>query len=78
MASGCAIVSTIPLGYEGALVKPGNVDQMVKAIHYLIGNPEIAARMGEQNVMLSKKYTWDNFTKKLIGLYKELLKEGEV
>src|SRR5688500_4343387 len=32
MASGCAIVSTVPLGYHGALVAPGDVPAMTAAI----------------------------------------------
>ena len=40
MASGCPIVSTIPLGYEGFTVKKGNIRDMAKAIKYLIENPK--------------------------------------
>ncbi|HDJ96490.1 MAG TPA: glycosyltransferase family 1 protein, partial [Candidatus Aenigmarchaeota archaeon] len=38
MASGCAIVSTIPLDYEGFKVGMGNVDQLVDSIDWLIKN----------------------------------------
>lgn len=74
MASGCPIVSTIPLGYEGFVVKPGNVKQMAKAINYLIKNPVKAKELGKKNIDLAQKFTWDKFTDKLLGVYGTILK----
>ncbi len=73
MASGCAIVSTIPLDYEGFKVEKENTKQLVDSIRYLIENPKEAQRMGEENRKKSKIYTWDNFTDELIKVYEEVL-----
>ena len=74
MASGCPIVSTIPLGYEGFVVKPGKVKQMAKAIEYLMKNSAKARDLGRKNVELAKKFTWDKFTDDLLDVYGTILK----
>ena len=73
MASGCPIVSTIPLGFEGKLTNPGDIKAMADAIKYLINNPKQAQKLGKENIKLSKKYTWERFTDKLINLYKKTI-----
>lgn len=73
MASGCAIVSTIPLDYEGVGVDCSNVEQLKNAIDHLIDNPKKAERMGRINRKKAKKYNWDDFTKRLIKIYEEIL-----
>ncbi|MBU1974394.1 MAG: glycosyltransferase, partial [Nanoarchaeota archaeon] len=75
MASGCAIVSTIPLGYEGHLVKPKNIQQMAQAINHLIKNPQITTQMGKKNVQIAKKFTWEKFTNNLLKIYENVLKK---
>lgn len=74
MTSGCPIVSTIPLDYKGFTVKPGDIKEMAKSIEYFMKNPKKAKEFGKQNIRLSKKYTWKNFTDKLLYLYKDILK----
>jgi len=73
MASGCAIVSTIDLGYKGIVIKPNDPRGIAKAIRRLFANKEKTLKMGKENVKIAKKYTWDNFTKKLISVYEEVL-----
>ncbi|MCK4589177.1 MAG: glycosyltransferase family 4 protein [Nanoarchaeota archaeon] len=73
MASGCPIVSTIPLGFEGLVVKPGRVRQMAKAIDYLMSNSAKAKVLGKKNVELAQRFTWSNFADKLVGLYENIL-----
>lgn len=73
MASGCAIVSTVPLDYNGIKVKIANIEQLKKGIRYLIANPNVAIRMGKNNVKKVKQYDWDNFIKELIKIYREVL-----
>lgn len=77
MASGCPIVSTIPLGYKGFVVNPGDIKNMAKSIEYLIKNPKKAQKMGKQNIKLSKKYTWKRFTDNLIGIYKDITQRNK-
>ena len=74
MASGCPIVSTIPLGYKGMVVKPGNVRGMTKAINYFVKNPKLTIETGKKNIELSKKYNWKSFTDNLIKLYGDVIK----
>ena len=74
MASGCPIVSTIPLGFEGKVVKPGDTKTMAESIKFLMDNPKIAENLGKDNIHLSKKFTWKNFTDKLLEVYNSVLK----
>jgi glycosyltransferase involved in cell wall biosynthesis len=73
MASGCAIVSTIPLDYSGFRVEVGNVGQLKEKIEWLIENPEEAKKLGKKNRKKAKKYTWKRFIKKLLRVYEEVL-----
>lgn len=63
MASGCAIVSTIPFDYCGFTVEPRNVEQLVEKIDFLVKNKKIALRMGKENRKIVKKYKWENILK---------------
>lgn len=74
MASGCAIVSTMPLDYEGVKVDICNTKQIKDAIHYLIDDPKIALKMGKKNRKIAKTYRWDNFIKRLLKVYEEVTK----
>jgi glycosyltransferase involved in cell wall biosynthesis len=73
MASGCAIVSTVPLDYKGFTVKVNDIKQLKDSIKYLIDNPEKTLKMGRGNIKKAKKYTWGNFCKKMINIYEEVL-----
>jgi len=74
MASGCAIVSTVPFDYEGIKVNVGNVKQLKNAINYLINNPKKALKMGGKNRKKVKQYNWDKFIEELIKTYEEVIK----
>jgi len=73
MASGCAIVSTIPLGYKGFVVKPKNVEMLKKSIEYLIEHQDVTKKWGKENRKISEIYNWDEYINKLIKLYEELI-----
>jgi len=73
MASGCAIVSTIPLDYDGIKVDAQSPMQLKNAIDYLINNQKIALKMGKNNRKKAKTYNWDNFINKLIEIYDKIL-----
>ena len=75
MAAGCAVVSTIPLGFKGALVEKGNIQQMAEAITHLMENNKLARKYGAENSRLAQQYTWENYTDKLIGEYEKLLRK---
>jgi glycosyltransferase involved in cell wall biosynthesis len=78
MASGCAIVSTIPLGYEGIQVRPGDCDAMAAALRRLWDDCDETERMGRRNVELASVYTWDRYTDALLDIYAALLNERVV
>jgi len=71
MASGCAIVSTVPLDYEGMKIGFGDIDSLKNSIGYLIGNPKVALKMGRKNREGARGYSWNNFIDKLIQVYEE-------
>lgn len=71
-AAGAAIVSTVPLGFQGQFVNVGNTEHMVQAIQNLIDHPKEQERMGKENVTLAQRFTWEKFTDQLTQLYEEL------
>ncbi|MEK6809721.1 MAG: glycosyltransferase family 4 protein [Nanoarchaeota archaeon] len=75
MAAGCAVVSTIPLGFKGALVEKGNVQQMAAEISRLMENKTLSRTYGTENSRLARQYTWENYTTKLIEEYERLLRK---
>lgn len=62
--------------YEfGICVDPENIDDIADKITFLLNNPSIAKRMGENGMRaIQEKYNWGMEERKLIGLYKELMK----
>ena len=76
MASGCAIISTIDLDYEGIKVKPFDVDTMVQAVSELWDDRERTAMMGNTNVERAKKITWERYAEILESTYQELIVPG--
>lgn len=59
----------------GIGVDPENVDEIAKAIQYLLDHPEEAKRMGENGrKAVAEEFNWGMEEKKLIGLYQELAK----
>jgi glycosyltransferase involved in cell wall biosynthesis len=72
MASGCAVVSTIDLPYKGKVVKTDDVKTMVKTISSMVGSPKATEKLGKQNIPISKQFSWDTFTDKLVKVYKSI------
>jgi glycosyltransferase involved in cell wall biosynthesis len=73
MASGCAIVSTIDLDYEGIKVRPHDVDAMIQAIRDLWNDRDRTALMGNINVERAKNITWEHYADTLRDTYLELI-----
>ncbi len=74
MASGCAVVSTVPLNYSGIKIKSRSKDDIVNAISRLHKNPKLVGKMKTENLKKAKEYDWNKFTKKMIKIYDELVK----
>lgn len=73
MAAGCAVVSTIDLGFQGKKVEIGDTNTMASAIQELIKDKEKMLEMGRINRELAKKFSWENFTDKLEKEYNAIL-----
>jgi glycosyltransferase involved in cell wall biosynthesis len=76
MAAGCVVVSTIPLGYEGAVVKPGEVRLMTEAVRQCLANPELTSAMGARNRLKAASFTWERNVDFLLGTYRTVLQEA--
>ena len=82
MAAGLPVIaSDFPLwrkiigGEEcGLLVDPLNVQDIVNAVVWLLENPLEAMKMGERGKQaIVDKYSWENESDKLVGLYSRIL-----
>jgi glycosyltransferase involved in cell wall biosynthesis len=73
MASGCAVVSTLPMAFEGIRVNPGDRGGMIKAVETLWADTALTADMGDRNIDLARRYTWDSYITELIRVYERVL-----
>lgn len=74
MASGCAVVSTLPLDFAGIRPEPGDVPAMAAAIRRLWTDREESAAIGRMNVKLSRRFGWERFTDTLLNTYEDVLR----
>jgi glycosyltransferase involved in cell wall biosynthesis len=75
MASGCVVISSVPLDFEGVRIQPGDIPGMRAAIESVLSDPG-AADMGRTNSDRAMAYTWERYTSTLLETYREVL--GEV
>ena len=75
MASGCAIICTLPFEFEGVQLSSLSPEGLVQAIRQLWSAKEQTLAMGRQNVRLSQEYSWDLFTSSLLATYDQVLRE---
>ena len=73
MASGCAVVSSVPLEFAGIRIDAGDNAGMADAIDRLWSDHDATARMGRRNVELAQKYNWDRYTDILMETYANVL-----
>jgi len=58
----------------GILVKPKDVDSLVKAMDYLLGNPDEARAIGKRaRKLVLKNYSWEKSAEKIMKVYQEVL-----
>nr|BAL55161.1 glycosyl transferase family 1 [uncultured Acetothermia bacterium]BAL60200.1 glycosyl transferase family 1 [Candidatus Acetothermum autotrophicum] len=83
MAAGLPVIaSNFPFWKEivedngcGLTVDPLNPKEIAQAIEYLLDHPEVRQKMGENGRRaVLEKYNWENEAKKLLTLYRTLLK----
>lgn len=73
MASGCAVVSSVPMEFAGARLDAGDHAAMADAIGRLWADRDATARMGRRNVELAQQYNWDRYTDILMETYASVL-----
>lgn len=76
MASGCAIVSTVDVGFAGQRVGVRDVDAMVRALRALWDDREGSLAMGRENVARARELTWQRYAETLRSTYETLLAGG--
>ncbi|MCD6482694.1 MAG: glycosyltransferase family 4 protein [Candidatus Aenigmarchaeota archaeon] len=76
MASGCVIVSTVPLEYNGCFIEDNTkVDEFVRCIKKYLDNYHSSVKLGRKNrEIVIKKYSWDKFIESLYRVIMKLLK----
>jgi glycosyltransferase involved in cell wall biosynthesis len=77
MASGCAVVSTVPVNFAGVRVAPGDRSAMIAGIKRLWQEPGEMIRLGKINAELASKFSWEAHASRLINVYREVLSERE-
>ena len=61
-------------GKTGMLVKPKDVDSIVKVMDYLLSNPDEARAMGQRaHKFVLENYTWEKNAERTIEVYREVL-----
>ena len=50
-------------------VDPLDVESMTKEITVLLADPEARESLGQRARVQARRYTWDDFTAKVVGLY---------
>lgn len=73
MASGCSIISTSPLPFEGVRVVQDDVVGVCTAVRSLWDNPALCAQHGEVNRHIAAQYDWRNHVATLEEVYGRLL-----
>jgi glycosyltransferase involved in cell wall biosynthesis len=62
----------------GVVVKERTAESLTKALSYLIDNPQIRQKMGENGKKaIIEEYSWDAMEKKLLRVYEELISDPE-
>ncbi len=74
---GCGAEDAITDGYNGLLVPQSNPEKTAEAIEYLLNNPEVAQKMGENGRKRAREMSWDNTVKKILTIYEDALKTGK-
>jgi len=74
MASGCAVVSSVPLEFQGAHVDPGDRQAIIREVDRLYGHRCLTAQMGAANVKLAGRFSWSEHIKKLLAVYSDVLR----
>jgi glycosyltransferase involved in cell wall biosynthesis len=72
MASGCAVISSIPLPFEGVRIEPGDREAMKNAISRLWNDPAGCEDCGRRNHELAQEYSWPKYTDKVLQCFEDI------
>jgi len=78
MASGCAIVSTSELPFEGRRVVFGDQKGLTEAIRSLWNDPAACAEFGEKNHKIAQNFNWERHVRSLLKVYGEIISSNPV
>ena len=73
MASGCAIVSSMPGEFAGRHVPARDADALASALGELWSDQASASAYGARNCEIARRYTWDAYTDALLDVYRDVL-----
>jgi len=73
MASGCAVVSSAALEFEGIRVHADDREGMIEAVDRLWNDRAATTRMGCRNIELAQQYSWDRYTDNMLRTYSQVL-----
>jgi len=73
MASGCAVISSAELPFEGVRVHAEDREEMIGAVRKLWLDRETTARMGRLNIALAQQYSWERYTDRMLTTYSQVL-----
>lgn len=73
MASGCAVVCTLPFQFEGVAVPPGDRAALIAAVERLWAQRDHCLQMGRRNRALAREFSWTRHASALREQYLEVL-----
>ena len=73
MASGCAVISSAPVAFEGIRIDAGDRPRMIEAVSQLWDDQRETERMGRTNIALAQQYNWDRYTTQTMATYTQVL-----
>lgn len=63
------------IGYKDTLVPQKNPNKIAEKVVTILTDKELANRLSNQNIAQSKKFAWENITKKYIEVYYQVIKD---
>lgn len=74
MASGCAVVSSAPIEFEGARIDPQDLPGIKHAIQALWDDPQRCQACGERNIALAQAFSWEHHMQQLEAVYRDVIR----
>ncbi len=75
MASGCAVISSVPLPFEGIRIDPADPAGLRAAIRKLWQDRAGCRQMGQRNHQLAQQYSWARYTDGLMACLDDVCSE---